>query len=36
MHRRAFVGVCLTLVLLVAVGMPAVASPAAAAARKPR
>jgi YVTN family beta-propeller protein len=36
MHRRAFVGVCLTLVLLVAVGMPAVASPAAAAARKPK
>jgi hypothetical protein len=36
MHRRAFVGVCLTLVLLVAVGMPAVASPATSAARKPK
>ena len=36
MRRRAFVGACLTLVLLVAVGMPAVASPAAPAARKPK
>jgi YVTN family beta-propeller protein len=36
MHRRAFVGACLTLVLLVAVGMPAVASPATSAARKPK
>jgi YVTN family beta-propeller protein len=29
MYRRTFVGACLTLVLLVAVGMPATASPAA-------
>ena len=36
MYRRAFVGACLTLVLLVAVGMPAVASPATSAARKPK
>ena len=36
MHRRAVVGVCLTLAVLVAVGIPAVASPVAAAARKPK
>jgi hypothetical protein len=36
MYRRTFVGACLTLVLLVAVGMPAVASPATSAAHKPK